>query len=92
MTAKRVIAIAVAAILVFVSIGINTMSWFFTRDWNDLITEITAIDQDLQETIVEDGSLSERIAVLKVDGVIQDTAQLLCLVGKSTIIGSLWHN
>ncbi|MEK4025152.1 MULTISPECIES: signal peptide peptidase SppA [unclassified Sporosarcina] len=73
MTAKRVIAIAVAAILVFVSIGINTMSWFFTRDWNDLITEITAIDQDLQETIVEDGSLSERIAVLKVDGVIQDT-------------------
>lgn len=55
MTAKRVIAIAVAAILVFVSIGINTMSWFFTRDWNDLITEITAIDQDLQETIVEDG-------------------------------------
>ncbi|WP_153730665.1 signal peptide peptidase SppA [Sporosarcina obsidiansis] len=73
MTAKRWIAVAVAATLVFVSIGINTMSWFFTRDWNNLLNEITAMDQELQETVVEDGSLNERIAILTVDGVIQDT-------------------
>lgn len=73
MTAKRWIAVVVAATLIFVSIGINTMSWFFTRDWNNLLNEITAIDQELQETVVEDGSLNERIAVLSVDGVIQDT-------------------
>lgn len=73
MTAKRWIAVIVAAVLVFVSIGINTMSWFFTRDWNTLFNEITAMEQELQETVLEDGSLSERIAVLNVDGVIQDT-------------------
>lgn len=73
MTAKRWIAVIVAAALVFVSIGINTMSWFFTRDWNTLFNEITAMEQELQETVLEDGSLSERIAVLNVDGVIQDT-------------------
>ncbi|WP_301108450.1 signal peptide peptidase SppA [Sporosarcina sp.] len=75
MTVKRWIAVAVAATLIFVSIGINTMSWFFTRDWNNLLNEITAIDQELQETVVEDGSLNERIAVLSVDGVIQDTGE-----------------
>ncbi|GKV64816.1 MULTISPECIES: signal peptide peptidase SppA [unclassified Sporosarcina] len=73
MTAKRWIAVAVAATLIFVSIGINTMSWFFTRDWNNLLNEITAVEQDVQETVVEDGSMDERIAVLSVDGVIQDT-------------------
>lgn len=73
MTAKRWIAIAVAAVLIFVSIGVNAMSWAFTRDWNTILNDIAALDQEFEERTVEDGSLSERIAVLKVDGVIQDT-------------------
>ncbi|PIC65234.1 signal peptide peptidase SppA [Sporosarcina sp. P13] len=73
MTAKRWIAVAVAATLILVSVGVNSMSWFFTRDWNVMLNEITAINQELQETVVEEGSVNERIAVMKVDGVIQDT-------------------
>ncbi|AXH99466.1 signal peptide peptidase SppA [Sporosarcina sp. PTS2304] len=73
MTTKRWIALLVATILIFVSVGVNSMSWFFTRDWNTMLSEITAMDSDLQETVVEEGSANERIAVLTVDGVIQDT-------------------
>lgn len=82
MNAKRWIAVAVAAALIAVSIGINAMSWVFTRDWNSLLNDIAATDQEVQETIVEDGSSNERIAVLTVDGVIQDTGAASIFAGE----------
>ncbi|WP_303969305.1 signal peptide peptidase SppA [Sporosarcina ureae] len=75
MNAKRWIAVAVAAILIVVSVGINAMSWVFTRDWNSFVSEINLMETQVQETVVEEGSANERIAVLTVDGVIQDTGE-----------------
>lgn len=72
MNAKRWIAVLVAATLIFVSVGINAMSWVFTRDWNSLINDISIMETEVSETVMEDGDRTERIAVLEVDGVIQD--------------------
>lgn len=73
MAAKRWIAVAVAATLIAVSIGVNSMSWYFTKDWNTMFGEMAALDLEVQERVMDKGSANERIAVLSVDGVIQDT-------------------
>ncbi|NYF25180.1 signal peptide peptidase SppA [Sporosarcina sp. JAI121] len=73
MTMKRWIAIIVAAALIFVSIGINSLSYIFTRDFNGFFEEIMASSSSgYEETIIEEGSAEEKIAVLTLDGVIQD--------------------
>lgn len=81
MTVKRWIALAVAATLIVVSIGINTMSWIFTRDWNSLINDVAATQETYQTNVIEQGSGKDRIAVLKVDGVIQDTGAASIFAG-----------
>lgn len=81
MNAKRWIAVAVAATLIFVSVGINAMSWVFTRDWNSFVNEIAIMENQVQETVVEEGDSNERIAVLEVDGVIQDTGEASIFAG-----------
>lgn len=73
MTTKRWVAIIAAAVLLFVSIGINTLSYIFTRDFNSLFDEIASQGDGYQETILEQGAGKDRIAVLTLDGVIQDT-------------------
>lgn len=72
MTAKRWIAIIVTAALVFVSIGVNSLSYIFSRDINGFIEELMASSEGYNEMILEEGSPRERIAVLTLDGVIQD--------------------
>jgi len=70
---KRWIAIIVAAALVFVSVGINSLSYIFTRDFNGFFEEMMATSSvGYEETIIEEGSGGEKIAVLTLDGVIQD--------------------
>lgn len=73
MTMKRWIAIIAAAVLIFVSIGINALSYIFTRDVNGFFEEIMATSSlGYSEIILEEGASKERIAVLTLDGVIQD--------------------
>ena len=73
MTMKRWIAIIVAAVLVFVSVGINSLSYIFTRDFNGFFDEMMATSSaGYGEAIIEEGKGTERIAVLTLDGVIQD--------------------
>ncbi len=73
MTMKRWIAIIVAAVLVFVSVGINSLSYIFTRDFNGLFDEMMATSSTgYEEAIIEEGNGTEKIAVLTLDGVIQD--------------------
>lgn len=72
MTAKRWIAIIVTAALVFVSIGVNSLSYIFSRDVNSFLEELMASTEGYSETILEEGNSRERIAVLTLDGVIQD--------------------
>lgn len=74
MTAKRWVAIIVASMLLVVSLGVNTLSYFFTRDFSGLLDEMAnASFSGYSENILEEGSSRERIAVLNLDGVIQDT-------------------
>lgn len=73
MTTKRWIAIIAAAALLFVSIGVNTLSYIFTRDFNSIFEDIADQTDGYGETIIEQGSGKDRIAVVTLDGVIQDT-------------------
>lgn len=72
MTIKRWIAVIAAAALIFVSVGINSLSYIFTRDFNSFFEEVMATSSEYGETIIEEGSAKEKIAVVTLDGVIQD--------------------
>lgn len=73
MTTKRWIAIISAAVLLVVSIGINSLSFLFTRDFNSFFDDLASNSEGYLESIIEDGNGKDRIAVLTLDGVIQDT-------------------
>lgn len=85
MTMKRWIAIIGAMVLVFISIGINSLSYIFTRDFNSFFEEIATGNVGYSEMVIEQGSGSDRIAVLSLDGVIQD-------VGGSSLFGAVGYN
>ncbi|WP_342510651.1 signal peptide peptidase SppA [Sporosarcina sp. FSL K6-1522] len=72
MTMKRWIAIIVAAALVFVSVGVNSISYIFTRDFNSVFEDMMATSSGYNEMVLEEGKGSDRIAVLTLDGIIQD--------------------
>ncbi len=70
MNTKRWIAIIIAAFLFIFSIGLNAVIGFFS---SDLISNVTnGSDISLKENVMEGGNITERIALLTVDGVIQD--------------------
>lgn len=73
MTAKRWIAILAAATLLIVSIGINALSFLFTRDLSSIFDDMANMGEGYTENIIEAGSTKDKIAVLTLDGVIQDT-------------------
>ncbi|MDW0118485.1 signal peptide peptidase SppA [Sporosarcina thermotolerans] len=72
MTMKRWIAIIVAAVLIFISVGVNSLSYIFTRDVNGFLEQMGATNNAYSEKVIEQGTNRDRIAVLKLDGVIQD--------------------
>ena len=69
MNTKRWLAIAAAAVLLFVSIGFQLVISAF----NGFFDEAFDFDNLLNETVITEGDSFERIAVLSLDGVIQDT-------------------
>ncbi|MFJ8063364.1 signal peptide peptidase SppA [Psychrobacillus sp. NPDC096426] len=80
MNTKRWFAILGASVLLVISLGVNTMSSIFSKDWSTMLDEFAAVSSaDFFETVLEDGSMNERIALLKVDGVIQDTGSTTSL-------------
>ena len=87
MTTKRWVAIIVAATLLVVSIGINTLSYFFSQDFSGMMDDFAETSTtDFDETVIEKGSGKERIAVVSLDGVIQDTG------GSSSFLSSDGYN
>lgn len=72
MSMKRWIAIIIAAALIFVSVGVTSLSFLFTRDFDGFVEKMMDSTSEYRESIVETGNGYERIAVLTVDGVIQD--------------------
>lgn len=83
MTMKRWIAVVVASVLVFVSIGINTLSYLFTRDFTAILDDFASSSMtDFSPVVIEEGG-KDSIAVLTVDGVIQDVGGMSSLLGIS---------
>src|SRR5699024_268816 len=62
--------------LFIVSIGFRFMTQIITTDWEALIN--MSVDE-LDEEVIEEGNPDEKIAVLKLEGDIQDTGDASCL-------------
>ena len=87
MTMKRWIAIIVAAVLIFVSVGINSLSYIFTRDFNGFFEDMMATSSSgYEEAIIEEGTGKDKIAVLTLDGVIQDLGNASSIFQSQAII------
>lgn len=73
MSMKRWIAIIAAATLLVVSIGVNSLSYLFTRDFSSLLDEMaSASPSGYGEKVIESGVGRDKVAVLTIDGIIQD--------------------
>ena len=80
MNMKRWFAILGASLLLVISICVNTLSSAFSTDWTAMLDEFASVSSsEFFETVLEDGSMNERIALLTVDGVIQDTGSATSL-------------
>ncbi|WP_338750687.1 signal peptide peptidase SppA [Bacillus sp. FJAT-52991] len=74
MNAKRSIALAAAAALFIVSVIVNFASSALTTDLTSAIDTAFGANKDgFTETVKEEGNPMEKIAILPVEGVIQDT-------------------
>ena len=74
MNMKRWFAILGASLLLLISIFVNTVSTAFSTDWKSFLDEFaSASSSELFVSVLEEGSKKERIALLTVDGTIQDT-------------------
>lgn len=77
MNTKRWIAVAIAAFLFFVSIGFSALSLLLSKNVSEQVTSMFDDPEEdyLTETVKQSGSSSKRIALLTVDGTIQDTGE-----------------
>lgn len=74
MTGKRWAALGIAAVLLFFSIGVNTITMFAFSDFETSLNELfTASSEEFLEEVMEEGDAFQQIAVLDLNGVIQDT-------------------
>ncbi|MED3653528.1 signal peptide peptidase SppA [Heyndrickxia sporothermodurans] len=81
MNKKRWGALAIAVLLFGVSIIVNFASLAFTTDFTKFFEEtFTTSDENFSEEVMEDGDEFKKIAILEVDGVIQDTGSSTSLL------------
>lgn len=74
MNIKRIVAIIAVITLILVSVGVNFISIVFTKDVSSLMDKIQEeTNQNVGTTIVEKGDTENKIALLSLDGAIQDT-------------------
>ncbi len=74
MNAKRWTALGIAVGLFFVSVVVNFATTALSSDFNRGLEEMFGgTDQGFSEEVIESGNTQKRIAVLDVEGVIQDT-------------------
>ncbi|QBP40653.1 signal peptide peptidase SppA [Paenisporosarcina antarctica] len=87
MNTKRWIALGAAALLFSMSIIINIASFAFSNDLTENFEKMLSLPESgYAETVLEDGDSSKRIAVLTVDGVIQNTG------GATSLFGAVGYN
>lgn len=75
MNTKRLVALIIAAVLLFFSIGINTIITIFKTDFFSSFESIMETESLTYENVVEIGEMDSRIAHLTVNGVIQDVGE-----------------
>ncbi|RLJ82061.1 protease-4 [Planococcus citreus] len=86
MNTKRWIALLAAAALLVISLVINSAFSVLQSDFTSGFDDWTGMEQTaLSEQVVESGDTSNRIAVLNVDGAIQDT-------GESSVFAAAGYN
>lgn len=82
MNTKRWIALIGAVVLLGISLIINSAYSIFQSTMNSGIDELlNASASTFSESVIEEGSATNRIAVLNVEGVIQDTGSASSLFG-----------
>ena len=82
MNMKRWLAIVGAAILLAISLVVNTASSIFSTDWSTFMEDVSSTaNTEFYETVLQPGSMNKRVAVLTVDGTIQDTGGTTSLFG-----------
>lgn len=72
MNAKRWIALGIAVILIVFSIGLNTIMTVLKTDFFSSFDSFVSTEQETIETVVEPGDIDKRIALLTVNGTIQN--------------------
>lgn len=72
MNTKRWLALGAAVVLLVGSIGLNTVISIFKTDFFSIFNDVMNTEQTVVETVIEPGDYGERIALLSVDGTIQD--------------------
>ncbi|SFE67884.1 signal peptide peptidase SppA [Alteribacillus iranensis] len=82
MSAKRWIALAIAAFLLIVSVGFQTVASIATADFDQLFAG--GNEDGVQEKVVERGQGEGKIVILNLDGVIQDTGTAPSFVNSAT--------
>lgn len=76
MNTKRWLALIAAVVLILVSIGFR----FTMNIATGFLDNMMDLDETLiEEKVIEEGSFNERIAILNLEGVIQDTSQAMFL-------------
>ncbi|MFP7492323.1 signal peptide peptidase SppA [Terribacillus saccharophilus] len=83
MNVKRWVAIGIAALLLVVSIGFQTLFSVINSNFTDALDTATG-GSYMGEEIIEDGDMMKRIAVVKVEGTIQDTGEESSLLASGT--------
>ena len=69
---KRIIALVSAIAIVVLGLGISFMSSLWASDWEDMFADFSETMAPAN-TVLEDGDVGNKIAVINIDGVIQDT-------------------
>lgn len=76
MSGKRWAALGIAAVLFFFSVAINTLTAFLSKDFQQAVEEFMDPTSGLMsEEVIEEGNAMKRIAVLDLNGTIQDTGE-----------------
>lgn len=82
MNTKRWIALVVAAAVLGISLVINSAFTFLQSGFGESVDELIATtESSISEVVIEDGDFDNRVAVLNVDGAIQDTGEASPLFG-----------
>ncbi|MFD1863823.1 signal peptide peptidase SppA [Planococcus chinensis] len=82
MNTKRWIAVIAAVVLLGVSIVINSAFAIFQSGFGTGLDEwVAPTEGELAETVIEPGDMNKRIAVLNVEGAIQDTGEAASFFG-----------